>query len=194
MNKRFFDLFFIFLFSPVIILIIVLIFCFIKISQPKYNAFYVQQRVGKNGILFRMYKFRTMLINMNVGDNAVTTTENDVRITKLGKFLRKHRLDEFPQFINVLIGNMSIVGPRPEQEKFVKKLSKEIPKYMKRHNVKPGITGLAQIKVGYTSGEVDEVKHKLKYDLEYINDISILNDIYILFKSISVILFGFGSR
>ena len=158
------------------------------------DIFYKQERVGKDGKLFTIYKFRTMIKNDNYGTNAVSTSIDDQRITKIGKFLRKHRLDEFPQFFNVLIGDMSIIGPRPEQKVFVEKLSLRLKNYNTRLNVKPGITGLAQIKHGYTSGNIDEEEKKLKYDIKYINHITFYNDIKILFSSIFVVLFGVGSR
>ena len=135
-----------------------------------------------------------MIENDNFGDKAVTTAVKDERITFLGKFLRKHRLDEIPQFYNVIKGDMSIVGPRPEQEVFVKKLSTEIPEYNNRHKVLPGITGLAQVEIGYTSDDKNEILNKLKYDLKYINSMSFFTDLKILFKSISIIVFGSGSR
>ena len=135
-----------------------------------------------------------MIENDNIGKNALSTSIDDDRITSLGKFLRKHRLDEFPQFFNVFIGNMSIIGPRPEQKKFVEKLSAQLTDYNKRLKVKPGITGLAQIKHGYTSGEIHDEKIKLSYDIEYVENISIYNDTKILITSIFVVLLGLGSR
>ena len=193
-TKRIFDLIFIILFSPIIVIITLAVGLVIKLTDVNNDIFYKQERVGKDGKLFTIYKFRTMIKNDNYGTNAVSTSIDDQRITKIGKFLRKHRLDEFPQFFNVLIGDMSIIGPRPEQKVFVEKLSLRLKNYNTRLNVKPGITGLAQIKHGYTSGNIDEEEKKLKYDIKYINHITFYNDIKILFSSIFVVLFGVGSR
>ena len=193
-NKRIFDLIFIIFFSPIIIIITLTVGLIIKLTDISNDIFYKQERVGKDGKLFMIYKFRTMVKNDNYGVNAVSTSVDDARITKIGKFLRKHRLDEFPQFFNVFIGDMSIIGPRPEQKVFVEKLSLRLKNYNTRLNVKPGITGLAQIKHGYTSGNIDEEEKKLNYDIKYINHITFYNDIKILFNSIFVVLFGVGSR
>ena len=192
--KRILDLIFIILFFPIIMTIIILVSLLIKLSDYKNNILYKQDRVGQNGAIFTIYKFRTMVKNNNIGENAVSTSIDDQRITTLGKFLRKHRLDEFPQFFNVFIGNMSIIGPRPEQKIFVDKLSSQLENYNKRLKVRPGITGLAQIKHGYTSGDLDDEKIKLNYDIEYVNNISLYNDTKILLNSIFVILLGLGSR
>ena len=193
-TKRIFDLIFIIFFSPIIIITTFTVGLIIKLTDLNNDIFYKQERVGKDGKLFTIYKFRTMIKNDNYGTNAVSTSIDDQRITKIGKFLRKHRLDEFPQFFNVLIGDMSIIGPRPEQKVFVEKLSLRLKNYNTRLNVKPGITGLAQIKHGYTYGNIDEEEKKLKYDIKYINHITFYNDIKILFSSIFVVLFGVGSR
>jgi lipopolysaccharide/colanic/teichoic acid biosynthesis glycosyltransferase len=192
--KRLFDLIFVLFFSPIILLITLVSIICIKCIEPKFNVFFIQNRIGKNQLVFKIYKLRTMIENDNFGDKALTTAVKDERITFLGKFLRKHRLDEIPQFYNVIKGDMSIVGPRPEQEVFVKKLSAEIPEYNNRHKVLPGITGLAQVEIGYTSDDKNEILNKLKYDLKYINNMSFFMDLKILFKSISIIVFGSGSR
>ena len=193
-TKRIFDLIFIIFFSPIIIITTFTVGLIIKLTDLNNDIFYKQERVGKDGKLFTIYKFRTMIKNNNYGTNAISTSIDDQRITKIGKFLRKHRLDEFPQFFNVLIGDMSIIGPRPEQKVFVEKLSLRLKNYNTRLNVKPGITGLAQIKHGYTSGNIDDEEKKLNYDIKYINHITFYNDIKILFDSIFVVLFGVGSR
>ena len=193
-TKRILDLVFIIVFSPFIIIVMFISVFLIKCSSPIESSFFIQNRVGKNKKVFKIYKLRTMIQNENQGDQALTTAVEDKRITFVGKFLSKHRLDEVPQFLNVLKGEMSIVGPRPEQEKFVKKLSNEIPNYDLRHDVLPGITGLAQVEVGYTSDDKEEITNKLKYDLKYINEISFIMDLTILLKSVSIIIFGSGSR
>ncbi len=139
---------------------------------------FVQERVGKGGKLFKVYKYRTM-------QGPVTntwTSVNDPRITGFGKFLRKSRIDEWPQFYNVLVGNMSLVGPRPEQPHIVEDMKKQIPFYDERHLVKPGISGWAQLNV--YAGNVEETKLKLQYDLYYIKHRSIIFDLEIILKTI----------
>lgn len=141
---------------------------------------FVQERVGKDGKIFKVYKYRTMRINEPTN---TWTSVNDPRVTSFGKFLRKSRIDEFPQFINLLIGNMSLVGPRPEQPNIAQNLSKDIPFYDERHLVKPGITGWAQINNIY-AGNQEETKLKLQYDLYYIKHRSMLFDLEIILKTI----------
>lgn len=131
-----------------------------------------------------------MIINAEE-DGAVWATKNDERITKFGKFLRKSRLDEVPQFINVLKGDMSVIGPRPERPVFVMELSKEIPFYEIRHIIRPGLTGWAQVKSDYASSKEDALE-KLQYDLYYIKKRSVFLDLNILIKTLSTILFYRG--
>ncbi|MGB3590087.1 MAG: sugar transferase [Nonlabens sp.] len=152
--------------------------------------FYSQKRLGKNRKTFRIYKYRTMVVDAeNAG--AKYATKNDARITRFGKFMRKTRLDEFPQFYNILIGEMSIIGPRPERPVFVKELSQKIPFYTTRNVVKPGLTGWAQVMAKY--GETDEDHMtKLQYDLYYIKKRSIFLDIRIIVKTISSVVFFKG--
>lgn len=149
--------------------------------------FYKQERVGKNRKSFQIYKFRTMVKNAEV-DGAQFATKNDSRITAFGKFLRKSRLDEFPQFYNILKGEMSIIGPRPERPVFVKQLSEKIPFYETRHVVKPGLTGWAQVKTKYGESELDSLR-KLQYDLYYIKHRSLFLDLRIIVKTLSTIIF-----
>lgn len=152
--------------------------------------FYTQDRVGKNGEVFRIYKFRTMVKNAEA-NGAVFTTANDTRITLFGKFMRKTRLDEFPQFINILKGDMAIIGPRPERPVFVQQIAENMPFYETRHVVKPGLTGWAQ--VNYTYGDsIDDSLVKLQYDLYYIKHRSIFMDINIVIKTASTVLFYRG--
>ncbi len=147
---------------------------------------YSQERVGKNGRIFRIFKFRSMYTDAEKLTGPTLATKNDPRITKVGLFLRKTRLDEIPQLINVLIGDMSFVGPRPERPYFVEKYSKEIPLYKRRLQIKPGVTGLAQVSTGYDS-DLEDVKTKLKYDLTYVENCSSLpHNIKILFKTLWV--------
>jgi exopolysaccharide biosynthesis polyprenyl glycosylphosphotransferase len=143
------------------------------------NIFFVQERVGKKGEIFKVYKYRSM----QAGTKTDTwTSVNDPRITKVGKFLRKSRIDEWPQFINLLLGHMSIVGPRPEQPHIVEDLKKQIPFYDERHLVKPGLTGWAQLNI--YAGTLEESKTKLQYDLYYIKNRSFLFDLEIILKTV----------
>ncbi|WP_397362241.1 sugar transferase [Olleya sp. R77988] len=154
------------------------------------KLFYTQERVGKNGIPFKIFKFRTMVKNAETA-GAVWATKNDSRITAFGKFLRVSRLDEFPQFINILKGDMSIIGPRPERPYFVEELSQVIPFYETRHIVKPGLTGWAQVKARYGSS-IDDSLLKLQFDLYYIKHRSFLLDINIIVKTLSTVIFFRG--
>ena len=166
----------------------------IWIDSPDANPIFTQQRVGRNGKLFKMYKFRTMcpdaeqklkdLMDHNEKDGPVFKMKNDPRITRVGKFLRKTSIDELPQLFNVLKGEMSIVGPRPERPFFVKQFIAQKPEYDYRHNVKPGITGLAQIAGKYNTSAYD----KLIYDLLYIQDVSVKTDLMIMLQTFKVLL------
>jgi len=152
--------------------------------------FYSQERVGKNGVVFRIIKLRTMVKDAEK-DGIKWAEKNDVRTTKFGKFLRKTRIDEFPQFINVLKGEMSLIGPRPERPFFVQELSQIIPFYETRHIIKPGLTGWAQVKANYGSSVDDSLK-KLQYDLYYIKRRSFFLDVNIIIKTLSTIIFFRG--
>ncbi len=152
--------------------------------------FYSQERVGKNGQVFKIVKLRSMIKNAEK-DGMKWAQKNDVRVTKFGKFLRKSRLDEIPQFINVLKGEMSLIGPRPERPFFVQELSQIIPFYETRHIVKPGLTGWAQVNAKYGSN-VDESLTKLQYDLYYIKHRSFFLDIIIIIKTLSTVIFFRG--
>ncbi|MCK8479543.1 sugar transferase [Psychroserpens algicola] len=152
--------------------------------------FYFQERVGQNGKLFQIVKLRSMIVNAEAG-GAKWAQKNDSRITKFGMFLRRSRIDEIPQFINVLRGDMSIIGPRPERPFFVNELSRIIPFYETRHIVKPGLTGWAQVNTRYGSS-VDDSLTKLQYDLFYIKHRSVFLDINIVVKTLSTILYYRG--
>ncbi|MDB9961583.1 sugar transferase [Oceanihabitans sp.] len=152
--------------------------------------FYFQERVGKNGAVFNIIKFRTMIRDAEK-NGAVWASKNDIRVTLFGKFLRRSRLDEIPQFINILRGNMSLIGPRPERPYFVQELSQVIPFYETRHIVKPGLTGWAQVKVKYGS-TVDDSLLKLQYDLYYIKHRSFFLDANIIVKTLSTMIFFRG--
>jgi len=150
-----------------------------------------QVRVGEGDRDFVIYKFRTMAKNAERATGAVWSQKKDTRITKVGRFLRKTRIDELPQLINVLNGSMSLVGPRPERPEFVKELRKVIPYYSERHVVKPGVTGWAQVCYPYGSSVEDAVE-KLRFDLYYIKKCSIILDICIMFKTVGVVLKKMG--
>lgn len=163
----------------------------IKINSPG-PLVYSQERVGKDGKVFRMHKFRSMKQDAESKTGPVWATENDPRITSVGWFLRKTRLDEIPQFFDVLRGDMSLVGPRPERPAFVEKLAKEVPLYKRRLIVKPGITGWAQIKQGYDTS-IEDVKSKVRYDIFYIENMSFRMDLKILIMTVYVMIAGKGN-
>ena len=152
--------------------------------------FYAQNRVGKNGKIFKIVKFRTMIVNAEK-EGAVWATKHDSRVTPFGKFLRRSRLDEMPQFFNILKGDMSLIGPRPERPYFVNELSQVIPFYETRHIIKPGLTGWAQVKVRYGS-TVEDSLLKLQYDLYYIKHRSFFLDANVLVKTLSTMIFFRG--
>ena len=170
----------------------IIVYLLIKSDSPG-NVIFKQRRVGKNGKIFKMLKFRSMGINAEEGTGPTWAVEGDSRVTRVGKFLRKTRLDELPQLVNVLNGDMSLVGPRPERPHFVEKFRKEIPNYDLRHNVRPGITGEAQIFNGYDTS-FNDVMRKIQYDLSYLKNKSIIYDIRLMFLTIAVIFTGRGAQ
>ena len=175
------------LLSPVILVLSVLI----KIDS-RGPVFYKQERVGERGKIFKLLKFRSMVENAEA-NGPVWAEQNDKRVTRVGRWMRKWRLDEIPQMFNVLKGDMSFVGPRPERPFFVERLRKEIPFYDQRFSVRPGVTGWAQIKYPYGATNKDALE-KLKYDLYYIKNLSLLYDLIIIFETIKVVVFGKGAR
>lgn len=154
------------------------------------SIFYTQERVGKNGKIFKIYKYRTMVENAEK-NGAVFAAQNDIRITSFGKILRKTRLDEFPQFLNILKGEMAIIGPRPERPIFVNEIADIMPFYETRHVIKPGLTGWAQVNYSY-GDSIEDSLVKLQYDLYYIKHRSIFLDINIVIKTFSTVLFYRG--
>jgi len=156
-------------------------------------ALFRQQRVGKDNVPFTLYKFRSMYLDAESRSGAVWAQKDDPRVTRAGKWLRKFRLDELPQLLNVLKGEMSIVGPRPERPEFVEELEKRIPYYRQRHCVKPGITGWAQINHKYGDTVEDSIA-KLEYDLYYIKNLAPALDAYIMFQTAKVMLLSRGSQ
>lgn len=156
------------------------------------SIFYRQERVGKNGQCFQLLKFRSMQVNAEK-DGAQWAAKNDVRVTRTGKFIRKVRVDELPQILNILKGDMRLVGPRPERPEFVNKLSESITMYSQRHAVKPGLAGWAQLKYPYGATEEDAYE-KLQYDLYYIKNANPVMDFFILLQTLEIVLFGKGAR
>ncbi len=173
--------------SPLLFLVALII----KLDSPG-AIFYRQERVGLNGQVFRVIKFRSMVSDAE-RDGVKWAVKNDIRITRVGRFIRKTRIDEIPQAFNVLKGEMSFVGPRPERPQFVDILRKEIPFYDNRHQVKPGITGWAQVEFEY-GASIEDAHVKQTYDLFYIKNYSILFDIIIILKTFRVMACGLGSR
>ena len=190
--KRIIDVLVVILSAPITIPMGVLIAILVKIDSPG-PVFFIQQRTGQGGKVFDMVKFRTMIVDSKSEDKACFAQKDDERITKVGRILRKLRLDELPQFWNVLKGEMSLIGPRPEQVPFVREFTREIPFYSYRHLVKPGITGWAQVNLGYTAG-TEETREKLEYDLYYIKNLSLWLDLLIVVKTLGTMVFGSGAR
>ncbi|WP_303904075.1 TIGR03013 family XrtA/PEP-CTERM system glycosyltransferase [Thiohalomonas denitrificans] len=154
---------------------------------------YRQKRVGENGELFEIFKFRSMYTDAESDGRARWAKTNDTRITRVGKWIRRSRIDELPQLLNVLTGEMSFVGPRPERPEFVQELEKVIPFYAERHCMKPGLTGWAQLRYAYGASQ-DDAAQKLQYDLYYIKNHSFLMDLLILVQTAEVVVFGRGAR
>lgn len=174
--------------SPLILLVSIVI----KIDSQG-PVFFEQERVGENGRTFNIYKFRSMRSDAESHTGPIWAIENDPRITRVGRHIRKFRIDEIPQLWNVLKGDMSFIGPRPERLCFVEELTKMIPYYSQRHSVKPGITGWAQTKYPY-GASVKDALEKLKYELYYIKNMSPFFDLFILFETVKIVLSGKGAR
>ena len=172
---------------PIMILIAILI----KLDS-KGPVFYKQERIGKNGRPFVLTKFRSMRVDAEQ-DGPVWASKSDDRTTRVGRIIRKIRLDEVPQFLNILKGEMSFVGPRPERQHFVAQLAEEVPYYQQRHLIAPGLTGWAQIKYPY-GASIEDARQKLQYDLFYIKNQSLILDAIIMFETIKIILFGRGAQ
>ena len=176
--------------APVMILTALAIMLESGFGQP---ILYRQERVGEGGRVFKVLKFRSMRTDAEKDGVARWATTNDDRITRVGRFIRKVRIDELPQIFNVLRGDMSFVGPRPERPHFVEQLTRQIPYFGLRHCVKPGITGWAQLRYAY-GASVEDAAEKLKYDLYYVKKHSLLFDAAILLQTVEVVLFGKGAR
>jgi len=193
-SKRLFDI----LVSGALLILSLPIMVFVSVainieSGGRGSIIYRQERVGKDGRVFEILKFRSMREDAEKDGIARWAKSNDTRVTKVGAFIRKTRLDELPQLINVLKGDMSIIGPRPERPQFVKELSADIPYYALRHYVKPGLTGWAQICYPYGASTKD-AKEKLQYDLYYMKNYSLFLDLTILLETVQVIIWGKGAR
>ena len=173
-------------------MVLVALMVFIE-SRGFGSILYSQRRVGRGGQNFDLIKFRSMSEDAEPDGVARWASENDPRITKVGAFIRKYRLDELPQLWNVLAGDMSIVGPRPERPAFVERVCKINQFYGERHRVKPGIAGWAQESYPYGASEDDSIQ-KLQYDLYYVKNPGLLFDCYVLAQTVEVVLFGKGSR
>lgn len=154
---------------------------------------YHQTRVGRMGRCFEVYKFRSMTVNAEKVNGAQWATENDPRVTRVGRILRKYRLDELPQFFNVIRGDMSFVGPRPERPCFVEELKEKIPYYDERHSVRPGLTGWAQVQYSY-GASIEDAFNKLEYDLFYLKNLSLTFDLLIILQTVRLVLAGRGGR
>jgi lipopolysaccharide/colanic/teichoic acid biosynthesis glycosyltransferase len=152
-----------------------------------------QERIGMNGRTFQLLKFRSMRPDAEKDGVPRWAAAGDPRITRFGRFMRRSRIDELPQIFNILKGEMSFVGPRPERPFFVSQLAQEVPFYAVRHAVKPGLTGWAQVRYSYGASVEDAVR-KLEYDLYYVKNHSLLLDLVILFKTVRVVLLGAGAR
>jgi lipopolysaccharide/colanic/teichoic acid biosynthesis glycosyltransferase len=189
--KRLLDYLFLILVSPLVLVIVVFFSFLIKLFNPKDKIFFIQERVGYKGKVFKIFKFRTMYSSSK---NNLFTSNDDPRIDRLGTYLRRFRIDEVPQFFNIFFGDMSLIGPRPEQVHFAQKLSEKYgARFNRRHDILPGITGLAQVEHGYVA-DFDDYSNKIDFDLLYINNLSLKQDVKIFFKTFQIVFSKIGSR
>ena len=165
----------------------------VKLESPGDPILYHQERVGLNGKVFTIHKFRTMRTDAEAGTGPIWSRANDTRVTSVGRFMRKTRLDEIPQLWNVLSGEMSLIGPRPERPSFVEQLTQQIPFYGQRHVVKPGLTGWAQVRYSY-GASVEDAVEKMQYDLFYVKNLSMRFDLVIAFETVKTVLLRRGAR
>jgi len=159
--------------------------------DSKGSVFYSQERVGLDEKPFMMYKFRSMVENAENADQPMLSSDDDERVTPFGRFMRKYRVDELPQLWNVLKGDMSLVGPRPERQFFIDQIVEKAPKYKRLLRVKPGVTSWGEVKYGYASS-VEEMIERMAFDLQYVNNMSLSNDVKILFYTVGTVLKGEG--
>jgi len=189
-GKRIFDImfslfvlvFFLSWFAPIIAILVLL--------DSNESIFYTQERIGNNGIPFKIIKFRSMKGVPPTNDPLLSNEEKN-RITNLGKLIRRYRIDELPQFINVLKGEMSIVGPRPERQQFLTQIINYIPKYKMLQELKPGITSLGQIRFGYADS-LEEMLSRARYDLKYLDNLNFWTDIKVILTTVIVVINGKG--
>ncbi|PTB30984.1 exopolysaccharide biosynthesis polyprenyl glycosylphosphotransferase [Photobacterium phosphoreum] len=187
--KRALDLFCVMLLALIAIPVGLITAVFIKLESPG-PIFFKQRRTGQYNKEFEVIKFRSMR-NDAEKNGAQWASKNDVRVTRVGKFIRKTRIDELPQLINIIKGEMSLIGPRPEREVFIEELEKTIPYYRFRHAIKPGVTGLAQVKYAY-GASVEDAVWKHKYDIYYIKHQSLMLDIKVILLTVKTVVFGMG--
>jgi len=190
LGKRIFDI----VFSSIVCLTILSwltpLIAIIIFIESKEKTFFTQKRIGQLGKPFTIYKFKSMR-GIPPKNDPLLSNEEIYRITKFGKFMRAYRIDEFPQFVNVLLGEMSIVGPRPERQEFLDKVVAKIPKYKQLQNIKPGITSLGQVKYGYADNLTQMLK-RARYDLIYLDNLSYRTDLKVIFATIKVVFKGTG--
>jgi exopolysaccharide biosynthesis polyprenyl glycosylphosphotransferase len=192
MSKRLFDI----VWGTLLILLtlpIMLVTGILILMESSGPIFYRQQRVGLNGRLFYLIKFRSMRTDAEKDGQPRWASATDDRVTRVGRVIRRLRIDELPQLFSVLIGHMSLVGPRPERPYFVARLIKEMPYYAVRHSVKPGVTGWAQVRYHY-GASIEDSAEKLQYDLYYVKNNSLLLDFVVLFETVGVVLMCKGSQ
>lgn len=175
--------------SPLMVIAALLVKC----DSPRSPVLYHQRRIGLNGRIFTIHKFRTMRPDAEAGTGAVWSTANDARVTAVGRFMRKTRLDEIPQLWNVLCGDMALIGPRPERPEFVEQLTKQIPFYGQRHVIKPGVTGWAQVRYSY-GASVEDSLEKMQYDLYYVKHLSLTFDLLIALETVKTVVLRRGAR
>ncbi len=187
--KRVIDVLIILVTAPVTLYFAILTALLVKLSAPRSPLFYTQERVGRFGKVFKIHKFRTMEVGAEQDQGAVWSPENDARITWAGRSLRKYRLDELPQLWNVLKGEMSLVGPRPERPEMVEKLEKVLPFYRERENLLPGLSGWAQIRYPY-GATIEDARAKLEFDLYYLQNLSVTLDLQIILRTLRIVVFG----
>ncbi|HSJ48399.1 MAG TPA: TIGR03013 family XrtA/PEP-CTERM system glycosyltransferase [Gammaproteobacteria bacterium] len=193
-SKRAFDVVFALALLPLLLPLMALVMLAVYLEDPRAGSIlFSQVRVGRNNHPFTIYKFRSMTVTAEEDGVARWASKNDARITRVGSIIRKVRLDELPQIFNVLRGDMSFVGPRPERPEFVSQLEETIPYYRERHRVKPGLTGWAQIRYQYGSSERDAFE-KLQYDLYYVKNHGVFLDLLILLTTAEVVLWGKGAH
>lgn len=189
--KYLFDVGFVIVSLPIVLIICLITAICIRIDS-KGPILFAQTRIGRGNRPFTLYKFRSMVYS-KCDDPERFADENDDRVTRVGRFIRCTRIDELPQFLNILKGEMSLIGPRPEQPSFVRQFDEVIPFYSYRHVLKPGITGWAQVRSGYAA-DIDKTQLKIEHDFYYIKNASIALDIYIVFLTVKTVFTGFGSR